>query len=55
MNGNKVLYERRGDIALLTLNNPDRRNALSREIVHGLSRALDTALTEGMRAVVIAA
>lgn len=55
MNGNKVLYERRGDIALLTLNDPDRRNALSREIVRGLSRALDTALNEGMRAVVIAA
>lgn len=55
MNGNKVLYERRGEIALLTLNDPDRRNALSREIVHGLSRALDTASTEAMRAVVIAA
>jgi enoyl-CoA hydratase/carnithine racemase len=55
MNGNKVVYERRGDIALLTLNDPGRRNALSREIVRGLSRALDTALTDGMRAVVIAA
>ena len=55
MNGNKVLYERRGDIALLTLNDPDRRNALSREIVRGLSGALDTALIEGTRAVVIAA
>jgi len=55
MNGNKVLYERRGDIALLTLNDPDRRNALSREIVRGVSCALDTALTDGMRAVVIAA
>lgn len=55
MNGNKVVYERRGDIALLTLNDPDRRNALSRKIVRGLSRALDTALTDGMRAVVIGA
>jgi enoyl-CoA hydratase/carnithine racemase len=55
MNGNKVLYEQRGDIALLTLNDPDRRNALSREIVRGLSRALDAALIEGARAVVIAA
>ena len=55
MNGNKVMYERRGDIALLTLNDPDRRNALSREIVRGVSSALDTASREGVRAVVIAA
>jgi enoyl-CoA hydratase/carnithine racemase len=55
MSGNKVLYERRGEIALVTLNDPDRRNALSREIVRGLSEALDTALGEGTRAVVIAA
>ena len=55
MNGNKVLYEQRGDVALLTLNDPDRRNALSREIVRGLSSALDTALNEGVRAVVITA
>ena len=55
MNGNKVMYERRGDIALLILNDPDRRNALSREIVRGVSSALDTASREGVRAVVIAA
>ncbi|MFT4063893.1 enoyl-CoA hydratase/isomerase family protein [Paraburkholderia sp.] len=55
MNGNKVLYERRGAIALVTLNDPDRRNALSREIVRGLSGALDAASSDGVRAAVIAA
>jgi len=55
MNESKVLYERRGKVALLTLDDPGRRNALSREIVRGLSSALDKALNEGVRAVVIAA
>lgn len=51
----KVLYERRGEISIVTLNDPGRRNALSREIVRGLSGALDTALQDGVRGVVIAA
>jgi enoyl-CoA hydratase/carnithine racemase len=55
VNGNKVLYERRGEIALFTLNDRARRNALSREMVRGLSSALDTALGDGVRAIVIAA
>lgn len=55
MNANTVLYERRGHVALLTLNEPDRRNALSRAIVRGLSNGLDKALSDGARAVVIAA
>jgi enoyl-CoA hydratase/carnithine racemase len=55
MSGDTVLYERRGAIALLTLDDPDRRNALSRRMVRGLSRALVTAAREGARAVVIAA
>ncbi|MBN3756203.1 enoyl-CoA hydratase/isomerase family protein [Paraburkholderia sp. Tr-20389] len=55
MNGNTVLYERRGTIALVTLNDPDRRNALSRDIVRGVSSALEMALRDGARAVVIAA
>lgn len=55
MNSSKVLYERRGTIALVTLDDPERRNALSREIVRGMSNALDTALRDGARAVVIAA
>jgi enoyl-CoA hydratase/carnithine racemase len=55
MSENTVLYEQRGDIALVTLNDPGRRNALSRGIVRGLSSALDTAMREGARGVVIAA
>ena len=55
MSENKVLYEKRGNTALLTLNDVRRRNALSREIVHGLSGALDAAMRDGARAVVIAA
>lgn len=55
MNTDKVLYERHGNIALVTLNDPGRRNALSREIVRGISAALRRALDEGVRAVVIAA
>ncbi|BCQ28644.1 enoyl-CoA hydratase/isomerase family protein [Caballeronia sp. EK] len=50
-----VMYERLGDIALVTLNDPSRRNALSREIVRGVSAALDRALEDGARAVAIAA
>jgi enoyl-CoA hydratase/carnithine racemase len=55
MNGNEVQYERRGAIALVTLNDSDRRNALSRQIVREMSSALDTVSNEGARAVVIAA
>ena len=55
MTADKVLYERRGNIALVTLNDPGRRNALSREIVRGVSAALRRALDQGARAVVIAA
>ena len=55
MNSSKVLYERHGTIALVTLDDPERRNALSREIVRGMSNALDTALRDGARSVVIAA
>lgn len=55
MNAEMVLYERRGDIALVTLNDLNRRNALSREIVRGVSAALQCAMDQGVRAVVIAA
>jgi enoyl-CoA hydratase/carnithine racemase len=51
----KVLFEIRDRIALLTLNDPDRRNALSREIVRGLFQGLDTAIEAGARAIVLAA
>lgn len=51
----KVLFELRGHTALLTLNDPDRRNALSREIVRGLFSALERSLQAGARAIVLAA
>ena len=39
-----VLYEVRGDAAWITLNQPERRNALSEELVAGLRTHLATAL-----------
>jgi 2-(1,2-epoxy-1,2-dihydrophenyl)acetyl-CoA isomerase len=38
-----LLAEERDGIAVLTLNRPERRNALSNEMLEGLSRALDHA------------
>jgi enoyl-CoA hydratase/carnithine racemase len=51
----KVLFELRGHAALLTMNDPERRNALSREIVRGFFHALDRSLEAGARAIVVAA
>jgi len=53
--GDKVLFELRGHTALLTLNDPDRRNALSRDIVRGFFKALDRSLETGARAIVVTA
>lgn len=51
----KVLFELRGHTALLTLNDPDRRNALSRDIVRGFFQGLDRSQEAGARAIVVAA
>jgi enoyl-CoA hydratase/carnithine racemase len=51
----KVLFEKRGHIVVLTLNDPSRRNALSREIVRGLFAGLNAGREAGARAIVIAA
>ena len=51
----KVLFELRGHTALLTLNDPDRRNALSRDIVRGFFHALERSLEAGARAIVVTA
>jgi len=51
----KVRFELRGHVALLTLDDPTRRNALSRQIVRGLRGGLTASVKAGARAVVIAA
>ncbi len=43
----KVLWERHGSIAILTLNNPDQRNALDWDLVSELSGALDAIVASG--------
>jgi enoyl-CoA hydratase/carnithine racemase len=49
-----LLSERRDEALLLRLNRPDRRNALSLELVDALEAALkDAARDEGLRAVVL--
>lgn len=49
-----VLSERRGAVALLTLNNPEQRNALAAELMAGLNAALDAALADdAVRAIVL--
>ena len=42
-----VLVERRGGTLLLTLNRPERANALSRELVEALEAALTAAAADG--------
>lgn len=45
--------ERRGDIAILTLNRPHRRNALNIELCRAIATAAEEASRDGVRAVVI--
>jgi enoyl-CoA hydratase/carnithine racemase len=47
-----VLYERRGDIAILTVDRPEKRNALNMEIVVGLGQFFASP-PEGLAAVVL--
>lgn len=49
-----VLYELRGPAAWITLNRPDRRNALSRELIEGLDHAVRQAAQDSrVRCVVL--
>src|SRR4051794_21174581 len=43
MSEDLVRYERRGVAALVTLNRPDRRNALSRGLINALTAAINQA------------
>lgn len=50
----KVRYEASGGIARITMNDPDRRNALSAEMVEGLISAIEEAdADDGVRAMVL--
>ncbi len=53
MSDDVVLYERRGPAAWLTLNRPDKLNALNREIVAGLHAGMDRALADDEVKVVV--
>jgi enoyl-CoA hydratase len=49
-----VRYERRGSIALLTLNRPDKLNAINKAMITQLGAALDIAEADaGVRAIVV--
>ena len=49
-----VLYEVDGGVARLTINRPDRRNAINPEVVRGLTQGLDSAdADESVRVVVL--
>jgi enoyl-CoA hydratase/carnithine racemase len=49
----KVLFRMHGCVAVLTLNDAARRNALSRDMVRDFHRALDASRAEGARAIVV--
>lgn len=53
-NGSPVLYEADGATAVVTINRPDRRNAINPEVVRGIADALATAeSSEDVRVVVL--
>lgn len=51
--GARVLEERRGGVGILTLSNPDKRNALDPSLLEMLADALGRAGDDGIRAIVL--
>jgi len=51
--GPRLLEERRGEVAVLSISNPSKRNALHPEILLGLEASLGRLATEGVRAIVL--
>ena len=49
----KVLTERRGAVLLVTLNAPERRNAIDQEMVDGLHQMLDAVTADATIAAVV--
>ena len=46
MDADPVLYELRGPVAILTINRPDRRNALSQPLIKALAKSFERARVE---------
>jgi len=55
MSASLVQYQRRGAIAILTLNRPDKLNAINAAMIDELSRALDTAEADDTVRVIVVA
>lgn len=53
MNAPAVLQERRGDVALLTLNRPEVLNAVDARLARELGQALEGCQRDGVRAIVL--
>lgn len=48
----QVEYELRGEVAVITLNRPEKRNAISDRVVEAIGRAVDRATAEAKAAVI---
>ena len=53
MTDDVVLHDVRDDVAYITINRPDRRNAISPDVVTGISSALSSVETDGAVRVVV--
>jgi enoyl-CoA hydratase len=55
MSGELIRYERRGSLAVITLNRPEKLNAINKEMIAQLGATLDTAEADiAVRAIVLA-